>query len=100
MKPLTNSQYQSEVQNYPGSVILLFTALWCQPAIKTANFLRSTNLNTKIFSVDYDSERELDNQFSVRELPTVIGIFNGNTTFIGQTCENQTQLDTIRGTFK
>ena len=95
MKPLTNAQYITEVVNYPGNVILFFTAPWAKPAIKTANFLRSTNLNVKIFSIDYDSERELVKKYSIREIPTVICVKNGQTSAITDVCETQVQMDNL-----
>ena len=79
MIPLSFKDYQKEVQDFPGAVILFFTALWAVPAIKTANFLLSSNLEIKIFSVDYDSERELVEKFSVRELPSIFFLRNGRT---------------------
>jgi thioredoxin-like negative regulator of GroEL len=92
MKPLTLKDYQREVQDFPGPVILFFTALWATPAIKTADFLRSSNLEIKIFSVDYDTERELVEKFSVRDLPTVFFLRYGHIesyTYDGVTTEVQ-----------
>ena len=100
MTPLTNSQYQTEVQNYPGSVILLFTALWDNAGIKTRVFLNSLPLsNVKIFSVDFDTERELVTKFSVRQLPEIYGLKAGEIMYIGPVCETEAEykdiLDTI-----
>jgi len=90
MKPLTFLQYQTEVQNYPGSVILFFTAPWAvNQAVKTQDFLKSINLNVKLFSVDFDSEPELVEKFSVRFVPILYAIQNGTVKNLSMKCENQ-----------
>jgi hypothetical protein len=109
MTPLTNSQYQSEVQNYLGKVILLFTALWDNAGIKTRTFLNTLPANEihlalgdvppvrleifKLFSVNYDTERELVQKFSIRELPEIISLKAGSVFCISFKCETEMELD-------
>jgi thioredoxin-like negative regulator of GroEL len=95
MTPLTLKDYNKEVRDFSGGVILFFTAKWAMPAIKTANFLQSTNLEIKIFSIDYDSERELVEQFSVRELPIVYFIRNGQTQAFAYEVTTEAQLKAL-----
>jgi len=92
MKPLTFADYNKEVRDFPGVVILFFTAPWAIPALKTASFLRSSNLEIKIFSVDYDSQRELVSLFSVRELPFVYCLRNGQVNSFAWHCETESEL--------
>jgi thioredoxin-like negative regulator of GroEL len=95
MTPLTFSQFDEEVQNYPGSVILFFTATWATPAIKTRNFLQSSNLNIQIYSVDYDTERELVDKYSVRDIPIVYFIVNGVVQNFAYSVENENDLKVL-----
>jgi thioredoxin-like negative regulator of GroEL len=99
MTALTLANYKTQVTDYPGTVILFFHAPWDTPGLKTAKFLRSEGLipqEPKIFSVDYDTERELVQKFSVRELPQVFCLKSGEV--IGQTdvCETVEQLTALR----
>jgi hypothetical protein len=97
MKPLTFADYKKEVQDYAGTVILFFTAPWAKPALKTANFLQSTNLNLKIFSIDFDNERELVAKYSIRELPFLVCLTNGIVKTMSEKCETEADLYDITG---
>jgi hypothetical protein len=86
MEALTFKDFQSKVVEYPGYVILFFTATWDTIGINTRNFLDSLATDPavivplKVFSVDYDGERELVEKFSVRNLPDIFGFHNGKLT--------------------
>jgi thioredoxin-like negative regulator of GroEL len=91
MTPLTFKNYNSEVQDFPGTVILFFHAPWDTPGLKTARFLETVK-DIKIFLVDYDTERELVQKFSVRELPIVYCLRAGQTVSVCSGCETPEQL--------
>ena len=95
MKPLSFKDFNKEVRDDLGTVILYFTAPWDTPGLKTASFLRSTNLEIKIFSVDYDTERELVSQFSIRELPSIYCLKNGQVNSFAYSCETEAELKTL-----
>jgi len=89
MKPLILKDYQAEVADYQGTVILFFTATWDIIGIDSKNYLESqieSNPDIKFFSVDYDVERELVNKFSVRAMPIIFGIKNGRTISMRYSC--------------
>ncbi len=89
VKPLTLKDYQAEVADYQGTVILFFTATWDTAGIDSKNYLESqieSNPDIKFFSVDYDVERELVNKFSVRFMPLIIVLKNGRTISMRYSC--------------
>jgi thioredoxin-like negative regulator of GroEL len=96
MIPLAFKDYQKEVQDFPGTVILFFTSPWDTPGLKTAKFLRSfVKDGVKIFSVDYDSERELVQKFSVRVLPILFSLKAGEVVSTVSVCETPEQLQNL-----
>lgn len=99
MTTLTKANYDSNVKNLKDAFVIVFTAPWDDVGIKTVNFLKTVT-NLEVFSVDFDSERELVQQYSVRRLPLVFLVKSGVTAASAPTCESPADLDKLLGNIK
>ncbi|GAB4144723.1 MAG: thioredoxin [Patescibacteria group bacterium] len=79
---LNNQNFEQEVVNFDGVVLVDFFATWCMPceALKPImEGLAESNqyANVKIAKLDVDQAMETASQFGIRSIPTVIAFKNG-----------------------
>lgn len=92
MLPLTLQNFD-ELVNKAGYSIVAFSAIWVRQAGPSftiienpenqLQFVKNPPLSSLLIgSVDFDSQRELVDRFSIRELPTFIGFKEGKVVNI------------------
>ena len=84
----TQQNFQSEVLDFKGQVLVDFWATWCGPCQMLAPVLDEIGheqKDLKIVKVDVDSEQELAVKYNVSSIPTVIIFKDGQIvdTIIG-----------------
>jgi len=82
MKPVnvTKANFESEVLNYSGTVLVDFWASWCGPCRMLSPIvdqIAEENPEIKVAKVNVDDDGELAAQFSVMSIPTLIVFKNG-----------------------
>ncbi len=80
--------FQTEVLNYQGKVIVDFWAEWCGPCKMLSPIIEEIgqeNKDIKIVKVDVDTENELASKYNVNSIPTVMIFDHGQlkSTIIG-----------------
>ncbi|MCL4384042.1 thioredoxin [Patescibacteria group bacterium] len=77
----TKQNFQSEVIDYQGSVLVDFWASWCGPCQMLSPIIdeigNELKEKVKIVKVDVDAENELASIYNVSAIPTVIVFKNG-----------------------
>lgn len=80
IKHVTDAEFQSEVLEAEGPVLVDFWAAWCGPCKMIAPILDEMSAeygdNIKICKMDVDASRETPMKYNVRGIPTLI-IFKG-----------------------
>ena len=81
VKQITTAEFDQEVLQHPGTVLVDFYAVWCPPCRALAPLLeRFSEENAdrvKVVKVDSDASPGLATRFGVRALPTVIAFAGG-----------------------
>lgn len=82
------NNFQAEVVNYKGIVMVDFYAEWCGPCKMTGPVIDNLSeeiKNVKFVKVDVDANSELSSQFNVFSIPTFIIFKNGQAVnqFVG-----------------
>jgi len=76
----SKDNFQTEVVDYKGIVLVDFFAQWCGPCKMTGPIidqLSEENKNIKFIKVDVDKNPELASQYQVFSIPTFIFIKDG-----------------------
>lgn len=70
---ITKENFEEEVINYKGIVLLDFYGTWCMPCKMLAPILEkvSKEKNIKLAKVDIDENEELVKKFGIMSVPTV-----------------------------
>jgi thioredoxin 1 len=84
----TSKNFQTEVLNHQGLVLVDFWAVWCGPCQMLSpviDEIGNEQKDLKIVKVDVDTEVELATQYNVASIPTVIIFDHGQikNTIIG-----------------
>jgi thioredoxin 1 len=84
----TSQNFQTEVLNYQGKVLVDFWAVWCGPCQMLApviDEIGDEQKDLKIIKIDVDAEVQLASQYNVSSIPTVIIFDHGQVkdTIIG-----------------
>lgn len=86
---LTSGNFESEVVNYSGVVLVDFWATWCGPCKMFAPVVEEiageNHPDLKVGKIDVDQEQDLAAQFKVMSIPTLV-LFKGGkavTTSVG-----------------
>jgi thioredoxin 1 len=81
VKQINDSEFESEVLQHDGTVLVDFFATWCPPCRALAPLLErfaDQNADTlKIVKVDTDANEALAERYGVRTIPTVIAFRGG-----------------------
>jgi thioredoxin 1 len=83
MKVIINSKnFEEEVLNYKGTVIVDFYGTWCMPCKMLAPIVEKVveDNNLKLAKVDVDDNEELVKRFGIMSVPTLIIFKNGEKT--------------------
>ena len=80
--------FQAEVINYQGKVIVDFWADWCGPCKMLSPIIEEIgqeNKDIKIVKIDVDAENELASKYNINSIPTVMIFDHGQlkNTIIG-----------------
>lgn len=83
-----SKNFQTEVLNHQGLVLVDFWAVWCGPCQMLSpviDEIGEAKKDLKIVKVDVDAETELASQYNVASIPTVIIFDHGQirSTIIG-----------------
>lgn len=80
-KVINTSEFQKEVLNKNGVVLVDFFAQWCGPCKMIAPILQElameVNETAKIYKVDVDQSGELAMKYGIMSVPTMIIFKNG-----------------------
>lgn len=76
---LNSSNFDAEVLEYDGVVLVDFWASWCGPCKMLAPILDEVSelVSVKITKVDVDEEDMLSTKYNIRTIPTMIIFKNG-----------------------
>ena len=77
---LNSENFENEVLNYEGKVLIDFYADWCGPCRMLAPIIEDIaeeRSDVKVGKVDVDEERELAAAFGVSSIPTVVLVKGG-----------------------
>lgn len=81
VKQIREAEFDSEVAQHQGRVIVDFYATWCPPCRALAPLLeRWADENAekvKVLKVDSDADEALAERFGVRTIPTLVSFKNG-----------------------
>ena len=77
---ITKDNFQSEVLDFPGTVLIDFWADWCGPCRMLSPVIdevAAATPNVKVGKVNVDEEQELSAQFNIMSIPTLLVFKNG-----------------------
>ena len=77
---VNQNNYESEVLNYDGKLIIDFNAEWCGPCKMLAPVLEEISeekTNIKFVSINVDMNEELASKFNIMSIPCLVAMENG-----------------------
>ena len=77
---ITKNNFESEIENYNGKILLDFWASWCGPCRMVSPLIdeiANENTHIKVGKINVDEEPELASAFSVMSIPTLAVIDQG-----------------------
>lgn len=92
---VTKDNYQQEVLNASGTVLLDFWATWCGPCRMIAPILEEIageRDDVKICKIDVDTQGDLAMQFQIVSIPTLIVMKDGQVTGKSVGAKPKTQI--------
>ena len=88
---ITNENFESEVLNFKGKVIVDFYGTWCMPCKMLAPIVEkvANENNIKLAKIDIDENEELVKKFKIMSVPTLKIFVDGveKATLVGLTSE-------------
>ena len=94
---VTESNFEQEVLQAEGKVLVDFWAVWCGPCQMQAPIFHTfaeKNADTAVFGkVNVDEQMELAREFEVASIPTILVIKNGEVAYraVGLQTEDELQ---------
>ena len=80
-RELSSAEFQNEVLNSKGTVLIDFFATWCEPCKMLAPILEELGTEmketVKVFKVDVDKSGDIAQKYNISGVPTVIIFRNG-----------------------
>ena len=99
VRQITGSEFQQEVLNHPGTVLVDFFATWCPPCRALAplldRFADEHADSLKIVKIDTDQEEALAESFGVRTIPTVIAFRGGQEVSRAVNPQSRARLEAL-----
>ena len=90
---ITNENFENEVLNFNGTVIVDFYGVWCMPCKMLAPIVEkvASEKGIKLAKVDIDENEELIRRFNIVSVPTLKFFKNGIeiNTSVGLISENR-----------
>jgi thioredoxin 1 len=81
LKQITEAEWDTEVAQHEGRVLVDFYATWCPPCRSLAplleRFAGENEERVKVLKVDSDRDQQLAARYGVRTIPTVIAFEKG-----------------------
>ena len=77
---ITKDNFESEVLQYPGTVLLDFWASWCGPCRMLSPIVEEVSeerTDIKVGKINVDEEEELAERFNVMSIPMLVLFRNG-----------------------
>ena len=94
VKVLTNDNFENEVKNAQGTVLVDFFATWCGPCrimSPVIDEIADENASVKVCKLDVDQARDIAVEYGIMSIPTVMVFRDGEVTktFIGVTDKDE-----------
>ena len=81
-RELNSSEFQNEVLNSNGAVLVDFSATWCGPCKMLAPIVEELSSEmkgkAKVFKVDVDKSGDIAQKYNIMSVPTVMIFKKGN----------------------
>lgn len=97
---VTDENFEAEVKNAQGTVLVDFFAVWCGPCkimSPIIDEIAAETADVKVCKVDVDEAGDTAGEFGIMSIPTIMVFKNGEAvkTFIGVTAKEEI-LDAIK----
>jgi thioredoxin 1 len=93
---LTDSQFEEQVLNAAGIVVVDFWAPWCGPCLQMAPgleaFAEANEGKVQVFKLDADDNPKTSEKFEIRSVPTVIFFKDGEPLFVSRGAMSQSSM--------
>lgn len=79
MQIVNDDNFDKEVLDQDGTVLVYFSAPWCAPCKRQAPIVEdiANSGKVKVFKVDIDESPEITREFRIRGIPALVLIKNG-----------------------